>query len=107
MKDVADAEAVFLANFLNSSESLGQLRARNHPVENVIAGCQSAKGAKGILATLPQEIALLGIFRYANLAGAVRPRDFFNRRDLAFDRFSQSFQLNQENRGTVAREAGV
>ena len=59
MKNIADLQIVFAADFLDAPQSFRQARARNHAVLHVIHRRNAAQRAEGILPALPQQIAFL------------------------------------------------
>jgi hypothetical protein len=95
VKNVADVEAVLSADFVDATESLLKLRARNYSVENIVAGSNAAKCAEGVFAAFPEEIALFVVARDTNFAGVVLAADFVNGRGLDGDRFGKSFDFDQ------------
>ena len=69
VEDVGDAQARFLAEPGDFAHDLREGGARNHTVENVIAGRKTAECAEGVLAAFPKEFALGVVTRQANFAG--------------------------------------
>ena len=99
--------AVFRADRIDEAQRPRNLRARNHPILNVIGWAHASHRPESVLAALPKQIALLVRLGDAKLARPRRHANFADLRQLLFHRFGKSFQFNEKHRGRVARIAGM
>jgi len=107
MKNVADLKTVGFGNFGDAAESLRELGARDHAVENVIAGSEASEGAEGVFAALPEKFALASVACDAHFARVMREAHFVDGGGLRGDGFGETFELDEQNSGAVARESSV
>src|SRR5947208_3522310 len=78
VRDVADGEAVLFPPFGRSTaaSALSGCEAPLRP--DIICGADAAHGVEGVLAALPEQIALFRRTRHAKLTGARQQADFAN-----------------------------
>ena len=107
VEDVANAEAELVADFLDVAERLRKLGTRDDTVEDVDAGGDSAEGAEGVFAALPEEFALSIVAGYADFASVMRAANFVDGRGLRSDGFDHAFDFEEEDGGRIEGETGV
>src|SRR5713226_9049570 len=107
VKNVADGEAVFLADFVDVTKGLREFRTRDDAVEDVVAGSETAERAEGVFAALPKELAFLVIASDANFAGAVQIANIGYGGGLRGDGFGEALDFQKKDGGAIAREPGV
>ena len=107
VEDVADHQVVLAPRLLDVLQHFGQARARDHAVLHVKSRTDAPERPEGVLAPLPQQVALLLRSRPAHFAGAVLPADGFDFVRLLVHGLAQPLHLNQEHRRRVHRVAGV
>ena len=107
VENVADVESELSADFLDAAERLREFRTRNDAVENVDAGGDAAEGSEGILAALPEQVALFVVASDADLARFVGAADFVDGGGLRGDGFEHAFDFEEEDGARIHREARV
>ena len=107
VEDVADGEAVLLRDLADEVQGGRDLGARHHAILHVVGRADAAHRAEGVLAALPEQVALFGRSRHAELARAALVADLANLLDLLLHHFAQAFELDQQHRGGVHGIAGV
>ena len=96
VKNVADLESVFLADFFQAAQRFRQLGARNHAIHRVIGWRNAAHRAKGVFAAFPQQIALGGVARYAHLHGVVQAANVRHFSRVGFHFLAQAVDIDEQ-----------
>ena len=107
MKDVADRQLVIARDPVDRVHHLGQPRARNAGVLDVVVRRDAADRAGRAFARGPQRVAFGLVARRAPGQRAVRARDGGQRRLAGRDVFVRAGDLDQQHRAGVLRIAGV
>src|SRR5437868_15293561 len=107
MKYVADANAMPLSHLRNESKRGRHLRTRHYAILHVIGRADASHGAEGVLAPLPKQLALLGRFRDAELAGPTALTDLANLFSLLLHGFDETFEFDQQHGGGIERVTRV
>jgi hypothetical protein len=94
-------------DLVHAAEHVGQLGARDHPVHDHVGGRDAAKGAKGGLAPLPQELALLGVTGHPHVARARLTAGLHDARGLLVHAGGDPVHLDEQRGGRVARVAAA
>src|SRR5438105_2787190 len=85
MEDIADGEAVFARDLADEMQGGGDHGAGDDAILHVVGGADAAHGAEGVLAPLPEQLALLGGLRDAELARAADAAGLADLLDLLLD----------------------
>src|SRR6267143_2986870 len=88
VEDVADLKTELRADFLDAAESLRKFRTRNHAIEDVVAGSETAERAESVLAAFPEKFALGIVASNADFARVMRAANFIDGGGLGGDGFS-------------------
>lgn len=107
VENIANVEAVSRTDLADAAKRLRKFGARNHAVEDVVAGSEAAKSAKGVLAAFPEKFAFGVVAGEADFTGMVGVRNFGDSSSLSSDGLSEALDFEEKNRGAVARETGV
>ena len=107
VKDVGDAQLVFLRHVGDALQNIRHLGARNHPVLRAVVGRQTADGAECAFAALPDRLALGVVARGTHLAGMVLAADFLNLLGLRVETRGRPVDFDNQNRAGVGRKSDV
>src|SRR5215472_18294294 len=83
VENIANVEAVSRADLADAAKGLRKFGARNDAVEDVVAGSEAAKRAKGVLAAFPEKFAFGSVAGEADFTGMVGVRNFGDRFSLS------------------------
>src|SRR5256884_985286 len=107
VENIANVETISRADLADAAKRLRKFGARNDAVENIVAGSEAAKSAKGVLAAFPEKFAFGVVAGKADFAGVVGVRNFPDGSSLSRDGLREALDFEEKNRGAVPRETGV
>ncbi len=106
VEDVADDDAVLLADGVDALEDLRETRARNNSILHDKVGSKPSHGAKSFLSALPELEALHIVARDLDVPRAALETDSLHFGDVGIHSSLEAIELDEEYRFGIARVPG-
>src|SRR6266478_1156773 len=107
VENVADLKTEVRTDFLDATEGLRKFRTRNHAIEDIVAGSETAERAERVLAAFPEKFTLGIVAREADFAGVMLAANFGHCGGLRGDGFSETFHFDEQDRRAVHGKSSV